>query len=129
MDPLSLELLPDIYAICRLDADAAVPVWAAGPFVSVTRSSHELSVVCLQSRVPSQIPSERDWRSIRVEGPLSFSTTGVISSIAGTLASRHVTVFVVSTYDTDYVFVRQTQLPEAIDSLVSEGYRFQARPK
>ena len=130
MTTLTLEILCDTYAICRLDADAQTPAWATGAFVSVTRSDEELSVVCPQVNVPAQIPAERDWRCLRVEGPLDLSMVGVIASITSLLATANISVFVISTFDTDYLLVKEDDLESAMESLLLAGYEIveQFRP-
>src|SRR5205085_1988967 len=76
---LTLTVLPDTFAVCRLDAGAVVPPWATtGSFVSITRTAEELSVVCLQSLVPDGVRCERDWRGVQIVGPISFSVVGVL---------------------------------------------------
>ena len=117
-----LELLPDIYAVCRLDKDAPVPDWATrSPFSSVTRTAGELSVVCQDARVAGGVKKEGGWRVLMVEGPLDFSLTGVLASLTGPLAREGITVFAVSTYDTDYLLVKEAQLAKAIQVLGVEG--------
>ena len=75
-------LLPDTFAICRLDADAAVPAWATtGGFSSITRTAEEHSIMCLQSLVPDGMRCERDWRCFELAGPIPFSTVGVLASL------------------------------------------------
>ncbi len=118
-----LELLPGIYAVCRLDKDAPVPDWATlSPFSSVTRTPHELSVVCPDARVPAGVKKESGWKVLMVEGPLNLSLTGVLASLTGPLAREGVSVFALSTYDTDYLLVKQEHLEKAIQLLSAEGY-------
>ena len=102
-----LELLPEVYAVCRLDKDAPVPDWAAGGlFSSITRTAHELSVVCADAHVAVGVKKEGGWRVLMVEGPLDFSLTGVLASLTGPLAREGISVFALSTYDTDYLLVK-----------------------
>ncbi len=118
-----LALLPDTYAVCRLDAGAPVPDWATrGPFSSVTRTEGELSVVCPDARVPVGVKAETGWKLLMVEGPLAFSLTGVLASLTGPLAREGVSVFALSTYDTDYLLVKQEQLGRVIRTLGAEGF-------
>ena len=84
----SLTVLFDTFAICRLDANAVVPSWAtAGRFFSITRTSEELSIVCLQSLDPDGIKCERDFRCFQVAGPIPFTTVGVMASLVQPLGS------------------------------------------
>jgi len=116
-------LLPDTYAVCRLDGDAPAPNWAShGPLSSVTRTAAELSVVCPASRVPAEVKKEVGWKVLMVEGPLDFSLTGVLASLVGPLAREAVTVFTLSTWDTDYLLVKQEQLEKARQVLREEGH-------
>src|SRR6185503_12421782 len=101
---LSLSLLPGRYSICRMDAATPVPQWAIrGGFFSVTRTVGELSVVCETAAVPSGVQAENDWRAFAVQGPLEFGLVGIVAEFAGRLAAAAVSIFVVSTYDTDYL--------------------------
>jgi len=120
---LALELLAGGFAVCRLDAAEPPPAWAAaGPFVSITRTPAELSVVCPQEAVPPSTTAERGFRCLRVAGPLGFGMTGVLASLAGPLASSGVSIFVVSTYDTDYLMVPERDLDRAVDALARAGH-------
>lgn len=122
---LTLTLLPEEFAICRLPPDAPEPTWAAaGPFASVTRTREELSVTCVASAAPEGALAQRGWRCLKVEGPFALETTvGVLASLSGPLASAGVSVYVISTYDTDYLFVRKEQLAQAHDALSQAGHR------
>jgi len=122
MDSLTLSLLPETLAVCRLAPDASIPAWAlqAGPhqsFVSVTRTSEELSIVCARELVPAGTRAERGFRALKVAGPLDFSLTGVLASLTLPLAEAGVSVFAVSTFDTDYLLVREAQLAAARKTL------------
>ena len=120
---MRLIVLEGEFAIARLDAAATVPVWSShGSLSSVTRTLEELSVVCAASAVPAGVRAERGWRCFRVAGRLDFSLTGVLASIAGPLAAANVSVFAISTYDTDYVLVRDQDLATAIDCLIAAGH-------
>jgi hypothetical protein len=103
---MKLVVLEDELAVARLGATDPIPAWAAqGNFSSVTRTAEELSVVCAAEAIPANVQAERGWRCLRVAGRLDFSQTGVLASIAGPLAAAKVSIFAVSTYDTDYVLV------------------------
>ena len=106
-----LELLPDTYAVCRLDKNAPVPDWATrGLLSSITRTAEELSVVCPDARGPAGVQKESGWKVLMVEGPLEVSLTGVLSSLASPLAREGINTFALSTYDTDYLLVNKEQL-------------------
>jgi hypothetical protein len=120
---LTLELVEGRYAVVRLEPGDAVPPWAqGGPFVSVTRTDSELSIVCPEEAVPAPASAERGWRCLRVRGPLGFGMTGILASLAAPLASSGVSIFVVSTYDTDYVLVQERDLERARDALSRAGH-------
>jgi hypothetical protein len=121
---LTLSLLPGVLAVCRLEKEASIPEWASGGiFSSVTRTGEELSVVCSQGQIPSGIRGEKGWRCLRVEGPLDFSLTGILASLTMSLAQAGISVFAISTYDTDYILVKQENLERAIEALAREGHR------
>ena len=121
---LPLELLPDTLAICRLDPGAPVPSWAAGPspFLTLSRTAQELSITTLQSAVPAGVTCERDYRAIRVRGPLPLNLVGILASIADPLAAAGLSIFAISTYDTDYVLVKARQLNSALEALRQAGH-------
>jgi hypothetical protein len=120
---LKLTVLPNIFAVCRLDAGAVVPTWAtSGEFFSITRTAEELSVVCLQSLVPDGVRCERDWRCVQVDGPIPFSAVGVLASLVEPLAEAGVSVFAMSTFDTDYLLVKAVDLERSIDAWRKVGH-------
>lgn len=121
---LSIDTLPDAYAVARLAPDADAPAWAlGGELASMTRSRDELSVVCRQDLVPADVPAELSFRALRVRGPLAFSQIGVLDSLAHPLAAAGISIFVLSTYDTDYVLVRGADLIAASNVLSGAGHR------
>lgn len=118
-----LTLLPGSFAIVRLAADAPPPLWAtAGDFFSVTRTSDELSVVCLANQVPSSLAAETGWRVLKVQGPFAFSEIGVLAALAMPLARAKVSLFAISTFDTDYLLVSEKTLDVAVEALRSVGH-------
>jgi uncharacterized protein len=118
-----LDLLTGSYTICRLSADAPVPAWASlGTFSSITRTAHELSVVCESDGVPADVHAQRDYRGLVVCGPLDFDLVGVLAALATPLAGASVSIFVVSTFDTDYLFVRDANLDRAVAVLRAAGH-------
>lgn len=120
---LALTLLPDTFAVCRLDAGASVPAWATtGSFFSITRTADELSFVCLQNLVPDGVRCERGWRGLRVAGTMDFSMIGVVASLVTPLAEAGISVFVVSTFDTDYMLVKESDLERAMAALRAAGH-------
>lgn len=117
-----LTLLPGAFAVCRLEPHASLPDWATGGFVSMTRTRDELSIVCDQETVPHGVQTERNWRCLRIAGALDFAVVGVVASLTSVLAAAAISVFVVSTFDTDYVLVKEGDLEVAVESLRSAGH-------
>lgn len=120
---LTIFALPGRLAVCRLDPGEAVPSWATtGSLSSVTRTGEELSVVCAEEAVPDGVKPEKGWRCLRIRGSLAFSEIGVLSSIAAPLARAGISIFVVSTYNTDNILVKEELLRAAQAVLASEGH-------
>jgi hypothetical protein len=121
---MQLDLTADRLAVCQLPADAPLPAWALEPksFVSITRTPGELSIVCRADLVPAAVKQETGWRALRIAGPLDFGLTGVLASVLTPLAQAGVSIFAVSTYDTDYVLVRESKLSAAIQALRAAGH-------
>ncbi len=118
---MQLDLLRGVYAIAKLPPDAPIPDWAqSGEFVSITRSPDELSIV--SAHVPENVTSERGWRCLKIRGPLDFSLTGILASIAAPLAGAGVSVFAVATYETDYILVPEDQVATALITLTEAGH-------
>jgi hypothetical protein len=124
---LPLELLPDTLAICRLAADAAVPSWteSSAGFLTVSRTSTELSITALQAAVPAGTQCERDYRAIRVRGTLPPDLVGILLSMAEPLAQAGLSIFAISTYDTDYVLIKGRDASAAVDALRRAGHQIE----
>jgi hypothetical protein len=111
-----LRLLDGELSILRLPPDAAAPSWlnlSPRPLVSVTRTPDELSIVCPSAGVPHGVKCEDGWRAFTVEGKLEFSAIGVLAAILNPLAEAGISIFSISTFDTDYVLVRSGVLEKA----------------
>ena len=123
-DPeMKLSLLANLFVVCQLDAHAQLPMETPqGEFWSVTRTREELSFVCSAEHAPAGARREGDWRCLKVEGPLDFSLVGIMAELAGRLAAAGVSVFVISTFDTDYLLVKEARLAEALNALRSAGH-------
>ena len=128
-EALQIDVLEGVLAIARLDPLAATPEWATGgPLCVVARTAEELSVVCPEDRIPAHVRHESGFRAFMVRGPLDFGMTGVIGALSGPLARAGIPIFVMSTFDTDYVLVRTRQLPQAAQVLKDAGHEvFTAR--
>jgi len=100
-----------------------LPSWAsAGDFFSVTRTSEELSVVCLANQVPSSLTAETGWRALKVHGPFALSEIGVLAALAAALAHAKVSLFAISTFSTDYLLVSDKNLNAAVAALRAAGH-------
>ncbi len=121
MDKYILTLLPDRLVVCRLESDFPIPGLPLqdGGFYSVTKTDEEVSLVCREESIPAGFPLEKYFRLLKVEGPLDFSLTGVLSLLLKPLADAAIPVFTISTYDTDYILVKDGQLEQALRALSS----------
>jgi hypothetical protein len=121
-----VNVLYGTYAVCRLPASDRVPSWALElheGLVSITRTPDELSIVCPEEAVPPDTRVEDGFRALQVPGPIPFAQTGVLASIAAPLAAAGISIFAVSTFDTDYVLVRAADLERALASLGADRRR------
>ena len=120
---LSLVILPQRLAICRLSPDEPIPTFLShSQFFSITRTSDELSVVLSEKIVPADWKAETGWRCFKVIGPLDFDLTGTLASLAMPLCEAGVSIFAVSTYDTDYLLVRENNLEKTTEILLKSGH-------
>ena len=114
-------------AIFRLPPDAAIPDWAnQGNFCSITRTPHELSIVTSIGVTIAAVPADAQrtsgpWTAFMVHGPLDFALTGILSKISGALANAGVSIFAISTFDTDYVLVPSADAERARSALAASG--------
>jgi hypothetical protein len=123
---LTLIVVDGNFAVCRLEPGAPIPPWAtAGDLFSITGTADELSVVCRQDAVPDGINCERGWRCLRVAGSIPFSVVGVLASLTAPLAEAGISVFAISTFDTDYLLVRAQDLERVVDILRRRGHTIQ----
>lgn len=121
---LRFSALPGRYAIARLGHRARIPTWARqGVFFSITRTREELSLVVAEAAVPARMRAERGWRMLKLRGPFPFTATGVLSSVLAPLARAQISVFALSTFDTDYVLVKEESLTKALGVLKRAGHR------
>jgi len=120
---LPLIILPDKLAVCRLAVEAPFPEWARpGDLLAFIRSRAELTVVCVERLVPPEVVAERGWRALQVQGPLDFALVGVLAAITAPLAAAGVSIFALSSYDTDYILVKEDALERAIQALGQAGF-------
>ncbi len=116
---LRLTVLDDRLAVCRLVPDAALPDWLSwtGGLTAVCRTAEELSLVCREDELPEGVRAERGWRAFKVGGPLDFALTGILAGLAAPLAEAGISIFAISTFDTDYLLVRAADLERAREVL------------
>jgi uncharacterized protein len=122
MIQLSLLVLEERLAVARLAPDAEVPDWAGGKFSSIARTEEELSIVCDDRSVPQDVTAERGWRVLKVRGPIPFETTGVAAALVSPLAAAGISVFLISTFDTDYLLVKEDRFEGALAALRAAGH-------
>ncbi|GBG58434.1 amino acid-binding protein [Sporomusaceae bacterium FL31] len=120
---LTLEILPNKIGVCKLDAQSAVPIWTCkGEFFSITKTPEELSIVCSEDNIPKDVLCERGWRAFKVQGTLDFGLVGILAKITAALANAGLGIFAVSTYNTDYILVKEKDLEYAIIALHNDGH-------
>ncbi|MBR2593699.1 MAG: ACT domain-containing protein [Firmicutes bacterium] len=117
---MTLQILDMDFSILRLNT---IPENICSPFTFFTVTDREISLVCPTDKAPSQYEKRDDgWKGFRVEGVLDFSLIGILAEISRILAENKIGIFVCSTYDTDYVFVKEFNFEKALDALSKSGY-------
>lgn len=120
---LPILLLPERLAVCRLPAETDIPGWAQSTdLLSITRTRNELSIVCAERLVPPEVRAESGWRVFQVQGPLDFALIGMLAALVTPLSQAGVSVFALSTYETDYILVKESALPRAQQALTQAGF-------
>lgn len=123
---LEIEVAPGAYSILRLDAKEAVPGWIDGApgFCMLVRTPDELTLMVSGEQVPSDFPGkcEAGWRGMFVRGTLDFGMVGVMARLSGVLAEAGVSILAISTFDTDWLFVKGDDLEQTSRSLEAAGY-------
>ena len=121
---LTLTALPERFAICRLDRKESIPCWAhQRDFSSITYTREELSIVCPEEAVPKEVSREDGWRCFEVEGPLPFELTGILADLSDALSQERISIFAISTFDTDYILVKSEDFQRAIITLQERGHK------
>lgn len=112
---LTLSIMPEKLGICHLDKNTPIPSWAleGDSFISIGKTKDELSVICPQDKIPGGVLFEKDWRAFKVQGPLGFVATGIVSSLSAPLAKAEISILYISTYETDHVLVEEKNLEKA----------------
>lgn len=123
---MKLKLFLEEYAVCRLNSNSKMPTWIdTKNFYSITKTDDELSVVCSNNNIPSDVKSEKEWRILKILGPLDFSLIGILSKISGLLADNKISIFAISTYDTDYILIKENDIKNACKILNCNGYEIE----
>lgn len=121
MESLTLQLLPQDFTVCQLPPETLPDISA--PFCFYGRTDEESSLVCPADSVPAAALCREDgWRALRICGTLDFSLIGILARITALLAGEKIGVFVLSTYNTDYVLVKEARLADALEALRSADY-------
>ncbi len=123
---LTLKVIKGRYSILKFPITSGIPQWMQeSPFFSFTRTPDEISVVTAeQGSIPEEVPVSSGWNMLKITGPLDFSMTGIIAGISRILSERNIPIFVISTFETDYILVQSQQLEPAIRALSENGYKF-----
>jgi len=123
MKSLSLSVLPDRFGICRLPRNEPIPKFPAeASFWSITFTADGFSIVLPEANIPEHWEAETGWRCLKILGRLNFELTGILASIAVPLANAGVSIFAVSSYDTDYILIRENYLEKARQTLEASGH-------
>ena len=119
----TFEVLPGLFAVCRLAPSASIPGWAtSGDFFSITRTNEELSVVCRQDAVPGDVRCSADWGCLKLVGPFALDDTGIVASVTTVIANAGIGVFVVSTFDGDHLLVKEKDFEATLGALNARGH-------
>jgi hypothetical protein len=123
---LTIDILPDNYSIFRFSSESEIPDWIySSDFYSITKTKDEISVVAFQTDEAAGLQCNRDWRVLKIAGPLDFSLIGIVANISTALSDKKIPVFIISTYDTDYILVKQNDLFAGIKALEEIGHKIQ----
>lgn len=118
---MELKQLEHDFAVCRLRSTTHVDF--ANAFTFLSKTDDEISLVCTADTVPDDATEvEKDWKGLKIHGILDFGMIGVIARLSNILAERRISIFVVSTYNTDYIFLKNEQYAEAVAALRENGY-------
>ncbi len=115
---LTLSILPEKLGICHFAQKSPIPEWALeGNFSSITKTDQELSIVYPQEKIPGGVLFEKDWRAFRLEGVVDMYSVGIISALSKPLADNGISIFNISTYETNYILVEEKNLEKAKEVL------------
>ena len=119
---LAFKVLRATVGVCKLEANAILPTWAyQGDFFSVTKTEDELSIVCSEIVIPQEVVCEKGWKILKIQGVLDFGLVGILALVSTLLAQAGISIFAISTYNTDYILVKGDDLDRAVNALKKEG--------
>lgn len=120
---LRMKLRQEELTVSRLEPGAAIPDWATtGSLWNIAQTGTELSIVSAAAATPADVRAERGWRVLELEGPIPFGLTGILSSVLSPLAAAQIGIFAFSTFDTDFILVRNEDIEEALAALRQAGH-------
>jgi len=120
---MKLTLLPQTFAVCKISDPSAID-WKQ-EFLFFSKTDEELSLVCPESAIPiGSAHVEKSWRGFRINGKLDFSLIGILAKISDILAKEEISIFAVSTFNTDYIFLQEKDWEKGLATLSQAGYEF-----
>lgn len=120
---MNLQLLTNCFSICKVDSINKINF--DDEFLFIGKTDEEISLVCTETSTPKNyIDCEKGWKCIKICGSLDFSLVGIIARISSLLAEKNISVFVVSTYNTDYILVKEKSINDAVKVLKENNYNF-----
>ncbi|WP_077622774.1 ACT domain-containing protein [Sediminibacillus massiliensis] len=124
---MQLNVLPKQLAVIKIAINEKIPenIFEEREFLSITYTDEEISIICPEKNIPLDLSAqvEKGWSAFKVAGELDFSLTGILVSLAAPLAEASISIFALSTYNTDYLLVKTDNLERAIHILRSEGFK------
>ena len=118
---MEIKALTDLFSVCKVED--ATQIDLSKDFCFIAKTDEEISLVCPTKNVPA-VTSARDdgWRGFRIQGTLDFSLIGILAKISAILAEQKIGIFAISTYNTDYILLKQAHYPRALSALANAGY-------
>ena len=120
---LQIIIIKGVFAVVQIPPGSQIPNWVGGDrLFAVVNTPDEVSIVCEEKFVPQGVKFEAGWASLMVQGPLDFSLIGILADLSSVLAKAEISIFALSTYNTDYILLKKNQLDEAVKALNQAGY-------
>lgn len=122
---MNLKHIPGTYGVAQLPPDAPIPTWLPTTgFSAILRADDEMTVVCLETNIPPDTPSENGWGCFRSIGPFAFNETGVVASLVGPISQAGIGVFVLCTFDGEHILYPQKDRARVVGALTRQGHSF-----